>query len=73
MQIPITNRTGKEILLGLEPEGDTISLAQGQTVVVKAVGSGSDAPRLEVEIANGLLSISMMCGKEVWCENIRLR
>lgn len=73
MEIPIANRTKKEILLGLEPEGDTLPMAPGQTVIVKAVGKGSDAPRVEFDIGEELVSISMMCEKEVWSQGVRLR
>lgn len=73
MRVPIANCSQREILLGLEPEGDTIPLAPGQTVVVIAVGRGSDAPQLEFDIDDDLVSISMMCRKEVWCGSVRLR
>jgi hypothetical protein len=73
LKLPIANRTDHEILLGLEPEGDTIPLAPGQVVVVKATGPGSEAPSLEIDIEDGLVSISMMCDKEVWLGDTRLR
>ena len=73
MEIPIVNKTERELLLGLEPEGDTVPLAPGQTVIVKTVGKGSEAPGIELDIEDGLVSISMMCEKEVWSGGIRLR
>jgi hypothetical protein len=73
MMIPIVNRTDKEVVLGLEPEGDNLPLAPGKTVIVKAVGPGADNPQLEIDIEAGLLSISMMCRKEVWCGDVRLK
>jgi hypothetical protein len=73
MMVPILNKSGKEVLLVLEPEGDTVPLAPGQTVVVKATGEGSQAAHLEVDIGEGFLAISMMCQKEVWCGDVRLR
>jgi hypothetical protein len=74
MRVPVANRTRREILLGLEPEGDTLPVAPGQVVVVKAVGEGSDTAELEIDIdEDGLITISMMCAKEVWCGNARLR
>ena|SRR5687768_14638824 len=73
MEIPIVNRTEHEIMLGLEPEGDTIPLAPGQTVIVKTVGTGSEAPGIELDIEEGLVSISIMCEKEVWSGGMRLR
>lgn len=72
MEIPIANRTKNAILLGLEPEGDTLPMAPGQIVVVKAVGVGCDAPRVEFDIEE-LVSICMMCEKEVWSKGVRLR
>jgi hypothetical protein len=73
MMVPVANRTRSEILLGLEPEGDTVPVGPGQTVLIKATGRGSEAPQLEIDIGEGLVSISMMCAKEVWCGDVRLR
>jgi hypothetical protein len=73
MEIPIVNRTQREILLGIEPEGDTVPLAPGQTVVVRTVGKDSESPGIELDIEDGLVSISMMCEKEVWSGGVRLR
>jgi hypothetical protein len=73
MKVPIVNRTEKEVLLGLEPEGDTVAIAPGQTVVVKATGNGAEEPEIEIDIEEGLLSMSMMCEKEVWSGDVRLR
>lgn len=73
MMIPIVNNTAREMLLALEPEGDTLPLAPGQKVIVKAIGKGAEAPQLELDIGEGLLAISMMCTKEVWCGDVRLR
>ncbi|HKO48080.1 MAG TPA: hypothetical protein VJV79_10170 [Polyangiaceae bacterium] len=73
MRIPIVNRSGREMLLGLEPEGDTVPLAPGQTVVVKATGNGSESPEIQIDIEEGLVSISIMCDKEVWSGDVRVR
>ena len=73
MMVPILNKSDKEVLLELEPEGDTLPLAPGRTVVVKAIGRGSETPQLELDVGEGFLAISMMCQKEVWCGDVRLR
>jgi hypothetical protein len=73
MKFPVANRTSRELLLGLEPEGDTVPIAPGQTLLVKAKGEGSEEPDLQIDIEDGLVSISMMCEKEVWHGDIRLK
>jgi hypothetical protein len=73
MNVPVVNRTEREILIGLEPEGDTLPLAPGQTLVIKATGERSIAPEIEIDIEEGLLTVSIMCDKEVWSGDIRLR
>jgi hypothetical protein len=71
MEISIVNKTKKEMFLGLEPEGDAIPLAPGQILVIKANGARSDL--VEVDIEEEVLSICVMCEKEVWCEDVRLK
>jgi hypothetical protein len=73
MQVPIVNNTNREVLLGLEPEGDTLPLGPGQKVVIKATGRGADDPQLEIDIDDDLFTISMMCSKEVWSDGVRIR
>jgi hypothetical protein len=73
MMVPIVNRTRNEVLLGFEPEGDTLPLAPGQQVIVKTNDKDDNAAQLELDIEEGLFVISMMCKKEVWCGDVRLR
>lgn len=73
MRIPIANRTQREVMLGLEPEGDTVPIPPGHVLVVKAKGRENGLPEIQFDIEDGLVSISIMCEKEVWLGDKRLR
>lgn len=73
MKVPVINRTSRDIELGLEPEGDVLTLSPGQTVVIVPSGQGPVPSEVEIDIEEGLISVSMMCNKEVWSGDKRLR
>ena len=73
MNVPIVNRTGKEILLGLEPEGDTFLLGPGKGVIIRTVGDAASVLEVGFDIEDGLVTVSVMCEKQLWEGDERLR
>mgnify|MGYP001174143314 CR=1 FL=1 len=65
--IPITNGSSAEILVALEPEGETHALAPGQVCRITArpdLGAAQDL-EFEIEIGDGVVSVFLVCEKEV--------
>ena len=73
MQIPITNALAKDLVLGLEPEGDTVVLSPGQSVVIRSADALRGEIEIGFEIQEDLVLITAMCRKEVWSGEQRLR
>lgn len=65
--IPITNRSSAEILVAVEPEGETHAVAPGQVCQITArpdLGASQDL-EFEVEIGDGIVTVHLVCEKEV--------
>lgn len=73
MQIPITNSLAKDIVLGLEPEGDTLVLSPGQSVIIRSAEPLRGEIEVGFEIQDDLVLVTAMCRKEVWSGERRLR
>ena len=74
-RVPVRNDTDREILIGLEPEGDTIPLAPGETCLIQTAEDAADWDALDfhIEYSEGLVSISLMCEKLVFVNGRRVR
>jgi hypothetical protein len=72
VRIPIINKTEREKVLGLEPEGETIPFGPGQILIVKTNEQASGPMDIEIDFEDDILSISILCDKEVWLGDVRL-
>ena len=71
--IPIRNRSGGELELALEPEGDVLLLPPNADCQVSAEGDGSDVEDVELEYGIGRITIYASCWKRVIVGGVRVR
>jgi hypothetical protein len=73
-RIPIFNRGPNELQVGLEPEGDCLTLQAGESLEIRySAEDGFDEPVVELELDGPLLSVHCMFRKEVWINGSRVR
>ena len=60
------------MFLGLEPEGETIPFGPGQILVVKTNEHATESIDIEIDVSDDIISISIMCDKEVWLGDVRM-
>lgn len=73
-RIPIVNRGPCELHVGLEPEGDCLSLSAGESLEIRYSTEGQpDELVVELELEGELLSVHCMSAKEVWKDGARVR
>ncbi len=69
-QITVCNNTQRPLQIGLEPEGDCVTVPVGAKCLVR--GQDADAD-FELEIEDGLLSVHLDSIKEVEVDGVRVR
>lgn len=69
----VGNRSGAELVLFLEPEGDAIVLPPGARCQVAADHDGPDILDLEVEYDVGRITMYASCRKRVVVDGVRVR
>jgi len=72
-RIPVFNRGPETLEIGLEPEGDCVTLDAGENLEIRYSVDGGDEPGIELEVEGRLLSIHCMVIKEVWRNGERVR
>lgn len=73
-RIPIFNRGPDELHVGLEPEGDCLTLPAGESLEIRySTGDECGEPVVELELEGQLLSVHCMSTKEVWKNGGRVR
>lgn len=73
-RIPIVNRGPYDLHVGLEPEGDCLTLAAGESLEIRYSAEGNlDEPVVELELEGQLLSVHCMSTKEIWKNGGRIR
>ena len=75
IRIPVRNTSDAEVLVGLEPEGDTLPLMPGETCTIEAITEIQDLARLDfqIEYSNGLISVCLMCTKTAFVDGRKVR
>ena len=71
--IPIHNRSGSELELALEPEGDVIVLQPNAQCQIGADDDGSAVGDVEFEYEVGRLTVHASCRKRVSVDGTRVR
>jgi len=73
-RIPIVNRGPYDLHVGLEPEGDCLTLSPGESFEIRYRAEDQfDDPIVELELEGQLLSVHCMSTKEVWKNGTRVR
>jgi hypothetical protein len=72
-RIPVFNRGPGALDVGLEPEGDYVTLGTGESLEIRYSVEGNVEPSIELEAEGDLLSIHCMIIKEVWQNGQRVR
>ncbi len=72
--IPIYNRSGDELHVMLEPEGDCVTIQPSQVCkIVPCPGESSEAIELEIECRGSIISVHLNNLKEVYVDEERVR
>jgi hypothetical protein len=72
--IPIYNRSGDELHVMLEPEGDCVTIQPSQVCkIVPQLGESSEAIDLEIECREKMVSVYLNNQKEVYVDGERVR
>jgi hypothetical protein len=73
-RVPIVNRGPHELQVGLEPEGDCLTLSAGESLEIRySTEDKLDELVVELELEGQLLSVHCMSIKEVWKNGGRIR
>jgi hypothetical protein len=68
------NKLSHELHLGIEPEGDCVTIGPSQLCkIVPRPLSEDSGLEIEIDYEQNLISIHLMCDKEIYIDNQRVR